>query len=71
MTSKQHKIVYAVAIAGVGLLTDVGAQWSAGTINVTRSVVVGVVLGGVARLIGAALSILAVDDRPSESKPNP
>lgn len=60
MSPRTRKVVHAVAVASVGVLTDIGAQLAHGdAVNWSRAVVVGLVLGGLARLIGAALAASA------------
>lgn len=55
-TKKSSKWLHAGLLALVGVGTDIGAQLSAGTLDVQRSVVVGLVIGGLSRVLGAIVS---------------
>ena len=61
MTAQTRKVVHAVGIALVGALTDAGLQLGSGTFNPTRTVIAGLLIGGLARLLGAYLSATAAD----------
>jgi hypothetical protein len=58
ITPTQAKWTHAVAVALVGVLTDTGAQLAAhgGAADLSRSVVIGLVMGGAARLLGAFIA---------------
>jgi len=57
VTSLTRKVLHAGAIALVGVLTDVGAQLlQTGSASPTRAVIVGTIIGGVARILGAVFS---------------
>jgi hypothetical protein len=57
ITPTQAKWTHAVAVALVGVLTDTGAQLAAhGGADLSRSVVIGLVMGGAARLLGAFIA---------------
>lgn len=65
-TKKNSKWIHAAMLALVGIGTDLGAQLTAGQLNVTRSVIVGLVIGGAARLGGAILSAMVVANEEDE-----
>lgn len=62
MTSRTRKILHAGLIALAGALTDAGAQLASGHLDVTRSVVVGVIIGVLGRVFGAILAAEALDE---------
>jgi len=67
MTSKTKKILHSVGIAFVGVLTDVGVQlMSPDAMNWPRTMIVGIVIGGLARLLGAYFAAVATTDAPTE-----
>lgn len=56
MTKATRKNLHAVAIALVSVLTDVSLQLGSPSFSPTRAVIVGLVVGAVARLFGAYLA---------------
>lgn len=62
MTPLRRKLVHAGLLALTGSLTDIGAQLAAGSVNLTRSVLVGLIVGGVSRVVGAILAAEALDE---------
>ena len=68
MTKNTRKIWHSVGVAFVGVLTDIGAQLMTATtdVNYPRAVIVGMIMGAVARLMGAYFAATAASDAPSE-----
>lgn len=59
----QKKVKFAILQGIMGAFTDIGAQLVAfGSADIPRAVVVGLVLGGGARVIGAWLAAEAIDE---------
>lgn len=57
MTPRKAKWAFAGLMALVGVLSDISGQLSSGQLgNLTRPVLIGVIMGGVARVAGAALA---------------
>ncbi len=66
MTSRTRKLVHAGVVALVAAATDIGAQLASGSLNVTRVVLVGLVVGGLARVAGAVLAAEALDPKDGQ-----
>lgn len=60
LSSTQKKIVHSVMVVLVTFGTDIGTQMMTGTVNITRSAIVGIVVGFLARIIGAVLAATAM-----------
>jgi len=67
MKPRTAKLILTLATAGVGALTDVAAQLAGGQlVNAGRSIIVGVVLGIFARVLGAGLAYLVTQAAAAE-----
>jgi hypothetical protein len=62
MTKRKRQWLHAGLVALVSAGADVGAQIASGSINPTRVVIVGLVIGGLSRAVGAALAAMAMND---------
>jgi hypothetical protein len=59
--------MHAIGIAFVGVLTDLSVQLSSpAAMNWPRTMIVGLVIGGLARLLGAYFASVSTTDAPSE-----
>jgi hypothetical protein len=61
-TKKNSKWIHAGMLALVGVGTDLGAQLTQGTVNPTRAVIVGLVIGGLSRVFGAIIAAKVADE---------
>lgn len=52
-------VLHAMLVALTGVLADIGAQVSSGSVDLTRSVIVGLIIGGASRILGAAIAASA------------
>lgn len=66
LSAFQKKWIHAGLVALVGVLSDVGAQLASGSVNVTRAFLVGIVLGGLSRVIGAILAQVVTSEIPED-----
>ena len=64
----KRKWLHAGLLALVGALTDIGAQLASGNVNpsTSRAVLVGLAIGGMARVLGAVIAATAVEDDSNE-----
>lgn len=63
VTGLQRKLAHAGLVGLMGALTDIGAQIATGAVNITRVVIVGFVMTGLARGLGAILAACAFDEK--------
>jgi len=62
VTSLRRKVLHAGLVALAGALTDAGAQLANGALNITRALIVGLVMGVIGRVVGAILAAEALDE---------
>lgn len=65
----KRKWLHAGLLALVGALTDIGAQLASGAVDpsTSRAVLVGLAIGGMARILGAILAVEVTSDEPPAS----
>jgi hypothetical protein len=66
LTSLQKKMLHSTLVSLFGSMADVGIQLTSGSLNLTRTVAVGLILGIVSRAAGAALAWLATAETPTK-----
>ena len=66
LTGLQKKMLHSMLVTLFGSLTDVGVQLVSGSLNLTRSVIVGLIIGVMARAAGAALAALSTAETPTK-----
>lgn len=64
MKAATKKWMHAGAVALIGALTDVAAQLTSGSFELSRTIIVGIIIGAVSRVAGA---ILAAMDTTSDA----
>lgn len=63
MKANTKKWMHAGAVALIGALTDIAAQLTSGSFELSRTIIVGTVIGAVSRVAGAILA--SVDTTPN------